>query len=338
MRFPIFPLSRLLLRIPLGTLNTLAMGDCHAVEYAQQAHHNLLRAVGHCMRDSERVAYRRPCPRSSTWEFLAIDDHMVAQVCAKQEFADSVPLRDTEIFASADATYPAVGLTQHPKKRRRGVPSGIFLGADADGFAGLVSAPRRRLGVLIWITGIVARRGTCSAALLATLLGLWVHALLFRRPLLALFNQVFVDSRRLPASKVFHLRRDSVNELQAICWLAPLLVSDLRAGYVDALFAMDASPDVAGLCSAPLGGNVVKELWRFSEQKGFYTRLVAPATATLTELGLETMAEFGAPAEAFDVTFPLRPSLTEGILFDCVELFCGEANSPCHWTPRPSGR
>ena len=31
------------------------------------------------------------------------------------------------------------------------------------------------------------------------------------------------------------------------------------------------------------------------------------------------MAEFGAPAEAFDVSFPLRPSLTEGILFDCVE-------------------
>ena len=75
---------------------------------------------------------------------------------------------------------------------------------------------------------------------------------------------------------------------------------------------MDASLDGAGLCSAPLSGNVVKELWRFSEHKGFYTRLVAPATATLTELGLETMAEFGAPAEAFDVSFPLHPSLTEG--------------------------
>ena len=124
-------------------------------------------------------------------------------------------------------------------------PALVFLGADADGFAGLVSAPRHRLGVLIWITGVVARRRTCSAALLATLLGLWVHALLFRRPLLALFNQVFVDSRRLPASKVFRLRRDSVNELQAICWIAPLLTGDLRAGYVEALFAMDASLDGA---------------------------------------------------------------------------------------------
>ena len=63
-----------------------------------------------------------------------------------------------------------------------------------------------------------------------------------------------------------------------------LLVSDLRTTYAEALYAMDASPDDAGLCSAPLPGNVVKELRRFSEQKGFYTRLVAPAAATLLEL------------------------------------------------------
>ena len=113
MKSPTLVRSRLLLRILLS-------------KYAQQAHRNLLRAVGHCMCDSERVACRRP--RSSAWEFLAIDDHMVAQVCAKQEFADSAPLRDTQIFASADATYPAVGLAQHPKKKSRGVPSGIFLG------------------------------------------------------------------------------------------------------------------------------------------------------------------------------------------------------------------
>ena len=300
----------------LVALNTLAMGGCHAVEYAQQAHHNLLRTVAHCMRDSERVAYRRPCPRSDTWELLAIDDHMVAQVCTKQQYLDSVPLRDTQIFESADSAYPAVGLVQHPKKKRRAVPSGIFLGADVDGLAGLVSAPRHRLGVLIWITGIIARRGTCSAALLATVLGLWVHAL----------NQVFADSRKLPASRVFQLHRDSVNELQAISWIAPLLVSDLRTTYAEALCAMDASPEGAGLSSAPLPGNVVKELWRFSEQKGFYTRLVGCATATLLELGLESMTDLGAPVEAFDSAFPLRPALAEGILFDCVELFAGEGN------------
>ena len=108
-----------------------------------------------------RVASRRPCPRSrvQSWEFLSIDARRVAQVCTRREFVDSAPLRDTAIFEEAGHAYPAVGLTQHLKKKRRGVSSGIFLGADADGLAGLVSAPWRRLGVIIWINAVIAHRG-----------------------------------------------------------------------------------------------------------------------------------------------------------------------------------
>lgn len=50
---------------------------------------------------------------------------------------------------------------------------------------------------------------------------------------------------------------------------------------------MDASPTGGGLCAAELPSDAVKELWRFSEQKRFYTKLLEPAGAILATAGLE---------------------------------------------------
>ena len=50
---------------------------------------------------------------------------------------------------------------------------------------------------------------------------------------------------------------------------------------------MDASPDGPGLCAAALPQETVKELWRYSEQKGFYTKLLEPASAILAAAGLD---------------------------------------------------
>ena len=60
-------------------LNTLAMGDSMAVEFAQQAHYNVLSSLGNFFRFEEVVAYRKVFPRSRTLELLSIDDHMTAQ-------------------------------------------------------------------------------------------------------------------------------------------------------------------------------------------------------------------------------------------------------------------
>ena len=316
-------------------LGALAMGDCGAVEYAQQSHFNVLLSLGNCMRPNEFVAYRRAFPRSSCLEFLSIDDHMTAQVCSKTQLKLQSPLRDTAIFKCSDAAYPAVGLVSHPGKRKRNTTAGVFLGAELDGIEGIVSAPRHRIGVLMKITSLIARRACASASLLASVLGLWVHALLFRRPVFAVLSQVFVDARRVPANEVFTLHRDSVNELFSLCALAPLLQADLRTTYPGALFAMDASPTGAGLCSAVLPPHVVQELWRHSEQKGFYTRLLDPAAALLCDLGLSSDA---GSAFVEDLTFstvspfdpeplPLRPPLCGDVNFLC--LFCNSE----HWVP-----
>ena len=315
-------------------LNALAMGDCGAVEYAQQSHFNVLASLGNCMRPSEFCAYRRPFPRGQCAEFLSIDDHMTAQVCSRSQLQRKLPLRDTLIFSGADAAYPTVGLVPHEGKRRRNVTTGVFLGADVDGLTGIVSAPRHRTGVLMRVTAMVARAGVCSPALLSLLLGLWVHVLLFRRAGFAILQQVFTDARRTPATRIMSLHRDSVNELFCLCAVAPLLQADLRATYPGFLYAMDASPSGAGLCCAALPESVLRELWRHTEQKGFYTKLLEPASALLTDLGLSEdpgafLVEGLSSASSSPFTpepLPLRRPRDGLVYFLC--LFGGDSN----WT------
>ncbi|CAE7873092.1 unnamed protein product [Symbiodinium necroappetens] len=175
------------------------------------------------------------------------------------------------------------------------------------------------------ITSEVVRRGTCSGSFLASLLGLWIHVLMYRRPMLALLDCAFADSRRTPASTVFALSRNTLNELLALVMLAPLAQTDMRVSYAPFAFCMDASPTGAGLCAAPLPETVVAELWRQSEQKGYYTRLESPAAALLREKGLEPETVFGASAvEPPTTVFPLPPALNEGIVYDTLECFSQE--------------
>ena len=311
------------------SLRALAMGDCMAVEFAQQSHFNVLRFVAYCMRPSQQVTYRSPAPRSATWEFLSIDDHLTAQVVSRASWRLGQPDRDTSIFAASEVAYKSVGLVQHPRKRRRDELRGVYLGAEADGETGIVGAPRCRVIVLVVLTALIARKGVASSSLLASVLGLWVHVLMFRRPVLALLNRSFLDSRREPVDRVMPLHRDTVNELLALSMLGPALQTDLRVSYTEKLFAMDASPDGAGLVEAPLPESVVKELWRFSEQRGFYTRLANPAADCLEGLGIDSAPAFEhTERPAVPQCFPAGRPLSEGVLCDALEL-CAET---CEWT------
>lgn len=138
-------------------LGALAMGDSLAVEIAQQAHFQVLVQLAGALQEHERVAYRKPFPRGKFFEFLSIDDHLGLQVLSRSAHRAAIAARDTEVFTKASAAYKAVGLVQHPKKKKRNVTSGIFLGAEVDGIAGKVSAPRHRIGLCYALLLLLAR-------------------------------------------------------------------------------------------------------------------------------------------------------------------------------------
>lgn len=309
-------------------LGALAMGDSLAVEIAQQAHFQVLVQLAGSLRDSERVAYRRPFPRGKFFEFLAIDDHLGLQVVSKSDFASGVRARDTEVFERAGDAYRRVGLVQHPKKKKRGVTTGTFLGAEVDGVEGKVSAPRHRTGLLMLCTSIVAVKGFATPKLLQTIVGSWVSILMFRRPIMAVMQAVFSEGSGRKPDVIFKLSRQARNELLALSILGPMAQTDLRTCICPKIFCMDASPHGSGICQVDEDEKVVAELWRHSEQRGFYTRLSNPAASILEEHGLSSEPVFGADVEPVHtfVNYPPPRSLREGFIFDCIELFKGEGN------------
>ena len=327
-------------------LNTLAMGDNLAVEIAQASHASVLRTLVGSMRAHEVLRYRWPVPRGDFVELLAIDDHVGIQRVPRNLPIDSLPLRDTVVFDEATNAYKQVGLVLHEKKKKRNRSQGIILGADFDGCAGRVMAPRHRIIILCMISLALAHKGTCTPKLLSMVVGCWVHVLLFRRVLFAVVDNLFKEGRGLPANQVFCLSRESRNELTLLAALGPTAQSDLRVKHDEHIYASDASPQWGAVCKAPVSANMTAELWRHSEQRGFYTRLQSPAATVLSELGLSAESDeqfahaaFKDPPVSGTPKFPnghhlftsdrnpdVPSSLSEGILYDCCEIFRGSGN------------
>ena len=314
----------------LIALSTLAMGDSLAVEVAQAAHAEILKQLCGAMIPSEVLRYRFPVPRGDFVELLAIDDHVTLQKLPRQQFNQHPELRDTQVFNASEKAYKHVKLIQQEKKRKRNLLQATVLGCDFDGSVGIASAPRGRLIMLSVLTMRVVQIGFCTPNLLATILGCWIHALLFRRALFSVLDAVFKEGQGIPKHQVFQISRQALNELQILTVLAPMAHSDLRTKYSEYLFTTDASPWGGAVCKARVGKDVSQELWRHSEQKGFYTRLESPVSCILSEKGIEHESNlFGDETSTLD-----RPSailhipkpLSEGLLFDGIELFRGTGN------------
>ena len=309
-------------------LSTLAMGDSLAVEIAQQSHANVLCKLCGALLEHETLRYRAPCPRGDFIELLAIDDHVGVQRVPLKSLSNQPELRDTQVFSASEKAYKKVGLVQHEKKRKRNQVSGTILGADFDGIKGRVMAPRDRIMILSVITSWIARTGTCAFHVLSMVLGCWIHVLLFRRALFSIVDSLFKEGRNGKKHEVFCLSRQSRNELQLLSILGCVSHADLRAKYDTQIYCTDASPWGGAVCAAPVTEAFCGEIWRHCEQKGYYTKLQSPAAAYLSEKGLPSEAVEALAPEPLscshgDIFEPVPAALTEGILFDCVEIFRG---------------
>lgn len=200
------------------------------------------------------------------------------------------------------------------------------LGADFDGIKGRVSAPRTTILLLMWLTALVARLGTCARQILPSLLGCWIHVVMFRRPLLALIGALFKEGLDLPPTKVFCLSSHARHELISLVLLGPCAQTDIRVPTTPKLFSLDASPSGGAIVVGDTTKHLVTELWRHAEQRGYRTNLLGRAGAVLKEAGLESFRELDMRRKvdhAIPMQHTIPPTLSEGILYDGVELFKG---------------
>ena len=305
----------------------MAMGDSLAVEVGQSSHFQVLRQHAGALLRHETLLYRHPIPKTETVELLSIDDHVSLQKIPLKLLPADPPLLDTAIFSAASVAYKHTGLVLNDDKKRRNLTQACVLGAEVDGVKGLVGPPRDRVLSLAVLSVYLAKRGHATRELLDRIVGCWVHALMFRRPVFAVLDVLFREGMHLARNQVFRLSGMARNELQMLGCLCSTLVCDLRASYDPELYCLDASPYAGAVCATTLGSSATAELWRHGELRGYHTRLESSVSALLSEKGINHEGDklFGdqtaAPAEfqhqsRWDPFVP-KP-LREGLLYDAV--------------------
>lgn len=305
-------------KLVVGCFNTLAMGTSYAVEVAQHTHTNLLRRAG-VLEAQRQVCYRKPLPRTDVLLLLCIDDLAILQKVPRgmPPTSQRVPREDQRLMSLANSAYSKAKLKTSSGKAVRDCFKATILGGEVDGRRGIICAPRLRILVLSKLTLRLVYLGWTTKHLLETLVGSWIFIMLFRRPLLSLFNDVFHEGSSLrDRHEVFQLSTGSKHELLLISIWAPFAFTNMRAQPLPEIFCSDASLVGGGVCRAEFSRAATLELSRIAEQRGFYTRIDASALGEYQASQDEGIFQFESP----------KASLTEGFLWDFCEVFKGSGH------------
>ncbi len=153
-----------------------------------------------------------------------------------------------------------------------------------------VSAPpQKRLG-LSHVALSVAALSHTTDSLHLRLVGGWVSATGYRRPMYSLFHHAYnlVNASSFDLNhpnKLIPLPRRVAQEVVLAAVLHPLMMSDVGAKYHDRIFATDASQSKGAICSMPVDANLAEVVRKTAKSKGSYTRLMTPDELMLKRLG-----------------------------------------------------
>ena len=230
-----------------------------------------------------------------------------------------------EHAASARTSLPERRQQQHEQQQQlpclgsdgalRSPPLAQWVGAER---------MRRRLLARAALAAALARRS--SRRHLRQLAASFVHAFLYRRPLLAVHSAVFTfvgpvgDEEDLVVS----LPGPVVNELLIASLLIPAAATNLAASWSSELLATDASHFAEGMVSTRVPPALMRELWRHRDRRGAYTRL----EGRWGELLRQASADHAA-IDLEDLPYGASPGPARVLIetFDFIEVCCGQRGS-----------
>ena len=305
------------------SFNSILQGDHAGVEIATEAHTQLLQEHGLLDRASQ-VKASRPLRSNRSAQGLVIDDFFTIGVERHE-----VKLEDSKAFQAykmAQEAYGKHALMGSPQKDLVAVQEGKVIGAQINssdralknGVITLAAPPEKRRG-LSHLTLLLCSLGYTTDSLHLCLVGGWVSALGYRRPMMALLNQVFhmvpIQDFDRDNPKIMHLPRKVAEELVLISVLMPLMTTELSAPFSRTVYCTDASISRGAVLEAEIDGRIAEILWKVSRSKGAYSRMLSPSEALLKRF--DAIEETGEEPKTCIPNRPLAYS------FEFLELFSG---------------
>ena len=266
-----------------GSLGSLAMGDCQAVELAQSCHVGMGLQWDVITADN-LLTMTKPIPRSQTMTGVVIDDFIAlskVDLPAASRWQSDSPSEGAELADRMQLGYEGVDLIPNASKAFRDLEEASFWGVDLDGRRGFVRGSLKRAIPLCSIILKVVELGYSSADLMEIIAGSLVSLVLFRRRFLSLMDNVFSFYRGKPGRDVFKLDGKLKSDLLCLAILLPMAVTNLRASPPAEVAASDASNWGEAGVVAKVNAIVGKELVRHSLRKSVWNRLLSPHKAWL---------------------------------------------------------
>lgn len=305
---------------------SILQGDHCGVELATAAHTQLLRQEG-LLDDESNMVANRPLRSEHLAEGLVIDDYFSVSVEPVGSAGKPVAVQNYE---KANEAYRELQLLGSPHKDMIDADEGRVIGAylncseraTSRGLVTVAAPVEKRLG-LAYISLLLSQMQYTSDSLHLCLIGGWVSALTYRRPLMAVLQHSFkvVDMTKFDrdSPKLVKLTRKVADELVLLSCLMPLACTELSADYDNRVFCTDASNSKGAILQAPISREIAEVLWKASRSKGAYSRLMTPLESVLKSVG--ALEEVQDTPDNRGCTIGRPPAFH----FDFIEVFAGAA-------------
>ena len=289
----------------MACFGALFQGDHIGVEVATDSHQHLLKSRG-LLLECSRLSGGKALAHDLCVDGLCIDDYFAIS----REDAMITDGKESRSYASlmaAKDAYREQCLLGSDDKDVIAQDRFKVIGAEVISDVASVSrgtvvvgAPfEKRLG-LAALSAEIASKGFTSDALHATLVGSWISVLTFRRPAMAIANDMFgvipPGLLRTDDPQLWPLPSGVREELQLLAVLAPILCSNVAVPFLEKVYATDASMSHGGIASADVPTCLAQVLWRTADRKGENVPIL-PYYAAMLHAYDEDFDQLGAVAK-----------------------------------------
>lgn len=291
----------------VACFGALYQGDHLGVEFATDAHANLMKSCG-LLDEDRRLQGSTPILYDDICSGLIIDDMFFISREQAQNLNCLQNSKAVGKLLEAKRAYTKEGLLGSDDKDVLGNVVFKVCGAEVDSSwrsvqSGVVLAgtPREKRLALGALSSAAASLRFTSDALHACLVGSWVSTLLMRRQAMAALNEVFhvipADELNPEKPRLWRMTRAAADELALLSCLAPIICSNLATPFSRSIYATDASLAKGGIVEADVDESLSALIWRSADRSGQNVPMLRSTQAMLSVHDRDFEHDVGQTAE-----------------------------------------